>query len=217
MAGSLPDELIVRIAEKLVESVEPQQHLTFSVFLRGVGERVRRHPKSFKRWSRNDTPCSGHANISPLALALFSPVLLEEYIKILFETKVFHFHTSAYLYAFINASGISEAALQRRRSIRFLQLSKWGDCDCRDCCPWRQTLPAPSPHGFDRSLGPAIRLMPRVTTVHINRYPMTDTYYKLEAESYILTALQPVFMRNQDLSTELFDDYGTSTDVNAFS
>ncbi|KAK8189052.1 uncharacterized protein BKA78DRAFT_372539, partial [Phyllosticta capitalensis] len=173
MAGSLPDELIVKIAEHLVEQVEPQQYIYFGSDFHGCDDGRRRFP--------ND----GHTGISPPALALFSPVLLDEYIKILLDTKVFHFPTSASLYAFINTPGISEAALQRRRSIRLLRISKWG---------------------YDSSLGPAIRLMPRVTTVHINLY--TRACNEHEAESRILSALQPIILRSQDLSTVAFLGYG---------
>ncbi|KAK8232271.1 hypothetical protein IWZ00DRAFT_308443 [Phyllosticta capitalensis] len=210
MAGPLPDELIVKIAEHLVEQVEPQQDVHIGVYLlRGVGGRVRH--ADFKRLPM-ETLCGRHAGISPLTLALFSPVLLDEYIKILLDTKVFHFHSSASLYAFINTHDISEAALQRRRSIRFLRLSRWGDCDC-GCRPWRPTAPALSIHGYDRSthlydrsLGPAIRLMPRVATVHVDKYEVSWTSY--EAAFRLLTALQPVLMRSDDLSTVFSRGHG---------
>ncbi|KAK8241732.1 hypothetical protein HDK77DRAFT_510881 [Phyllosticta capitalensis] len=175
MAGSLPDKLIVKIAEHLVEQVGPRESLYV---------------------------CRNHAESN----ALFSPVLLDEYIKILLDTKVFYFSTSAYLYAFINAPGISEAALQRRRSIRSLHISRWGDCDCQDCWHWPGFPLALSNHGYDSSLGPAIRLMPRVTKVHV-KYPMSRVCDAHEAKSRILTALQPVLMRSHDLSTVLFHGY----------
>ncbi|KAK8164806.1 hypothetical protein IWX90DRAFT_484483 [Phyllosticta citrichinensis] len=122
MASALPDELIIKIAEYLIE---PNQYVVFQ-----RKQHLEKHPVSFPnddftKQPRPRFPLS-KPQTSPLTLALFSPVLLAEYVKLLHKRAVFYFYHGGYLYNYIKPpKAIRESVLETRRSILFVRLVSW--------------------------------------------------------------------------------------------
>ncbi|KAK8189050.1 uncharacterized protein BKA78DRAFT_381054 [Phyllosticta capitalensis] len=115
-ASSLPDEIIIRVAECLIAPNQyaiPYQKLYWeddtwpNLRMREFADKL----------APGISP--NHLSPSPVALAVFRPSLLAEFAKLLHKTAVFYFEDSDELFKYLERPGISQCSLEVRRTMRF--------------------------------------------------------------------------------------------------
>ncbi|KAK7541586.1 hypothetical protein IWX46DRAFT_661608, partial [Phyllosticta citricarpa] len=216
MASSLPNELICQIAEYLIE---PDQYVVIRRTERCNGMwKLELENKKFAALLKRRFPLT-KPQTSPLALALFSPSLLAEYVKLLHKRAIFYFHDSSCLYDYINPPGaIKNFVLGMRRNMRFVRMVELEGHSCCTCAPLapRYSLPvACHMHSSSRtSLYHAMLLLPKIETVHVDhllgfeaRTSARPMLFRKERSRYIdnrlVRDLWPLFERTKDLGKAL--------------
>ncbi|KAK8209594.1 hypothetical protein IWZ01DRAFT_572744 [Phyllosticta capitalensis] len=193
MASTLPDELIIMIARLLL--VEPDQYVVVgqTTHTRPAyrGGRERRCHVGITSFDYTETV------VSPLTLALFSPVLLSEYVKLLHSEAIFLFAEPSDLYAYLFRPDLDNSVRASRQDMRFLRINLYSPEYCED----------------HRSLESAIQSLPKVATVHIDYWGLGQSLCKCSlshsprwdhpALPGVTTALRPLIERSSSLNAVL--------------
>ncbi|KAK8209593.1 hypothetical protein IWZ01DRAFT_551560 [Phyllosticta capitalensis] len=117
-ASSLPDEIIIRVAECLIA---PNQYAI--PYQKLYWEEDKWPNLRMREFADKMAPgiSPNHLSPSPVALAVFRPSLLAEFAKLLHKTAVFYFEDSDELFKYLERPGISQYSLEVRRTLRFIE------------------------------------------------------------------------------------------------
>ncbi|KAK8248832.1 hypothetical protein IWZ00DRAFT_489802 [Phyllosticta capitalensis] len=221
-ASSLPDEIIIRVAECLIA---PNQYAI--PYQKLYWEDDKWPNLRMREFADKMAPgiSPNHLSPSPVALAVFRPSLLAEFAKLLHKTAVFYFEDSDELFKYLERPGISQHSLEVRRTMRFVRLMEWGStegvvrrsppfCLERRCNLWSTC--SERCIGFTPCLDCRLSVLPDLEIIHLDKYYSStlsgwyigwsiypDLDFKIEFRR-LVCSMWPLFERAQNLRTVFF-------------